>query len=131
MSDFPNHGWMERFQTLVNGDEFLQRIGRHFSAEVLLEFGSQGWVLSIHRGRIEGISSAGMMRPWAFAIRGPVAAWQRFLQPFPPPFYHDLFALTKAGHMVLEGDIRQVMMNLRALKALLGAMRRLQQQEGG
>ena len=41
----------------------------------------------------------------------------------PAPGYHDLFAMTKAGHAKVEGDLRPLMQNLRFIKDVLAAPR--------
>jgi hypothetical protein len=42
----------------------------------------------------------------------------------PPPGWHDLFALSKKGVMVLEGDLQPLMANLQYVKDLLALPRR-------
>jgi hypothetical protein len=39
--------------------------------------------------------------------------------------YHDLFALTRFGHARIEGDLQPLMANLRYVKDVLAAPRRL------
>jgi hypothetical protein len=65
------------------------------------------------------------MRPWRFAVRADAEAWEEFWRPVPRPGFHDLFAMTKAGRATVEGDLQPLMANLRYLKEVLAAPRRL------
>ena len=65
------------------------------------------------------------MRSWTFGIRATASAWRRFWQPVPEPDWHDLFALTKRGAAIIEGDLQPLMANLQYMKDVLAAPRRL------
>ncbi len=49
-------GWMQRWQDLVNQDSVTKIIGRHLSADVLLEFGETAYVVSFVNGAIPRIA---------------------------------------------------------------------------
>jgi hypothetical protein len=65
------------------------------------------------------------MRPWVFAFRASIEAWDRFWQPMPEAGWHDIFALMKRGEASVEGDLRPFMANLQYIKDLLAAPRSL------
>ncbi|MEC8850947.1 MAG: hypothetical protein VXX43_03180, partial [Pseudomonadota bacterium] len=69
--------------------------------------------------RIDG----GLLRPWRFQIAAAREVWERFWEPMPAPGYHDIFALTKSGHAVLEGDLLPFMSNLRYFKEMIALPR--------
>ena len=42
--------WVERWQKMVNQDSVARLLGRHFSADVMLEFGANAYVVSFNKG---------------------------------------------------------------------------------
>ena len=64
------------------------------------------------------------MRSWRFSYRATSAAWTEYWQPMPKPGWHDLFALTKRGEAVLEGDLHPFMAHLQYFKDVLALPRR-------
>jgi hypothetical protein len=117
---------IEQLPALVNGDAALMRRGRTVTTEVLLEIGAAPYYLTIERGRVlRAERGVPIMRSWRFAIRGSEQAWRQFWQPFPPPHFHDVFALAKRGEFRIEGDLYPLMANLFYFKAVLAAPRRL------
>ena len=111
---------------LVNRDAALLRRGRYLDLDVLIEIGDVPYYVSIENGRIARLDRGPLlMRSWALAFRGPDDAWRQFWQPFPPPHFHDIFALAKAGQFRIEGDVHPLMANLLYFKDLLAAPRRL------
>src|SRR5436305_14932254 len=102
----PLHGMIERLPELVNCDEVLLRRGRWLDLDVLIEIGAVPYHVSIEAGRITRLDRGPLlMRSWALAFRGPEEAWRQFWQPFPPPHFHDIFALAKVGQFRIEGDV--------------------------
>ena len=117
---------IERLSELVNVDEGLVRRGRFLTADFLVEVGEMPYHVSVERGRIASVVRGPvLMRPWRFAIRATEDAWREFWQPVPRPGYHDLFALTRFGRARIEGDLQPLMANLRYIKDVLEAPRRL------
>ena len=111
---------------LVNEDPVLLRRGRMLNVDLMVELGGTPYYVSIERGRIARIERGpNIMRSWSFAIRGGEQAWRQFWQPFPPPHFHDLFALAKKGEFHIEGDLYPLMANVFYFKGVLAAPRRL------
>ena len=124
--DATPHGMIERLPELVNHDEVLLRRGRYLDLDILIEVGAVPYHVSIEAGRIaQLVRGPLLMRSWAIAFRGPEEAWRQFWQPFPPPHFHDIFALAKAGQFRIEGDVHPLMANLLYFKEMLAAPRRL------
>lgn len=114
----------EALPSLVNGDESLVRRGRDCNTTFLVEAGESSWLVTVRAGRIEHVERGPFrMRPWSFAVRAPMEAWRNFWEPVPAPGFHDLFAMTKAGHARIEGDLRPLMQHLRYIKDVLAAPR--------
>ena len=117
---------IERLDELVNADEALMRRGRFLTTDFLVEVGETAYHICIERGRIASVTRGPvLMRPWRFAVRASEDAWREFWQPLPRPGYHDLFALTRFGRARIEGDLQPLMANLRYVKEVLEAPRRL------
>jgi hypothetical protein len=117
---------IERLPELVNRDAVLLRRGRHLDLDVLIEIGVVPYHVSIAGGRIARLDRGPLlMRSWALAFRGPDDAWRQFWLPFPPPHFHDIFALAKSGQFRIEGDFHPLMANLLYFKDMLAAPRRL------
>ncbi len=119
-------GVFETLPALVNGNEPLVRRGRYCTTTFLVEAGETSWLISVHEGRVEKVERGPfLMRAWAFAVRAPLEAWQKFWEPVPGPGYHDLFAMAKGGHARIEGNLQPLMANLRYIKDVLAAPRRM------
>ena len=123
---------MENLPGWVNGDAALVRRGRFVEVDCLIEAGGVPFYLSIREGRITRMERGpALMRPWRFCIGVSAEGLRRFWAPVPEPGWHDLFALTKRGEAVLEGDLGPLMANLRYFKELLATPRnRLNTPEG-
>jgi hypothetical protein len=109
---------------LVNGNGPLVRRGRFLDVDFLVGYGDRPYHVAVRRGRIESVDAGPiLMRPWRFAIRASEAAWHEFWAPVSRPGYHDIFAMTKSGKAVVEGDLQPLMANLRYIKEVLAAPR--------
>lgn len=117
---------VEHLPGLVNADAALVRRGQFLTTEFLVQVGEVPYLVTVVRGRIERVERGPfLLRAWSFAIRAPAEAWRRFWERVPAPGYHDLFAMAKRGEATLEGDLRLLMANLRYVKEVLAAPRRL------
>ncbi len=118
--------WMERWQILVNQDSVTKVIGRHFTADILLEFGDAGYVVVFRNGSVASVAhEIGPESTYAFALRGPAETWEKFIQPIPPPMYNDIWAMAHPlhGRLKIEGDVKVMWQNLRAFTWTLDLMR--------
>jgi hypothetical protein len=119
-------GMIERLPDLVNRNAALLRRGRYLDLDLLIEIGAAPYYVSVAGGRIARLDRGPLlMRSWALAFRGGEEAWRQFWQPFPPPHFHDIFALAKRGQLRIEGDVRPLMANLLYFKEMLAAPRLL------
>ena len=111
---------------LVNGDAELVRRGRYLTATFLVEAGDAEFLVRVEEGRLAAVEPGPfLMRSWTFALRASAEAWERFWAPTPAPGYHDLFAMKKLGVARIEGDLAPLMANLRYVKDVVAAPRRL------
>jgi hypothetical protein len=114
----------ERLQELVNADAALVRRGRHVSATMLLESGSEGTLVRIERGAVTGVAPGPQLMPdWTFALRAPRDAWEAFLAARPAPGFTDIFALQRKKLLRIEGNLQPFMANLLYFKDVLAKLR--------
>lgn len=116
---------IERLPELVNGDAALVRRGRWLNVEFLVEVGDEPWRVMVEAGKVAVLQGRPLLRSWRFALRAPAAAWAEHWRPLPRPGFHDLFAMAKRGEAVIEGDLLPFMQNLRYVKDVMAAPRRL------
>jgi pimeloyl-ACP methyl ester carboxylesterase len=116
----------ERLPELVNANAGLVRRGRFLTVTFLVQRGATQYLVRVVEGRIERVERGPfLMRDWRFAIRASEEAWRKFWEPVPEAGYHDVLAMTKAGHATIEGDLLVLMQNLRYVQEAL-AMSRIQ-----
>ena len=63
--------------------------------------------------------------PWSFALRAPEESWEKFTQKLPPPMYNDIWAMAHPlhGRLRMDGDVKVLWQNIRALMWMLDRMR--------
>ena len=121
--------WMNAWQDTVNQDLTIMFIGRYFTTNFLLGFGEKEYLVSMHQGNIERITDQlSIETPWTFALRGPQESWEKFIQRVPPPMYNDIWAMAHPlhGRLQMDGDVKVLWQNLRALTWMLDRMREVQ-----
>ena len=115
---------LEALQDLVNKNTPLVARGRFFSEKFVIGVGENDWLIETQCGKIvQVVRDPRLMLSWRFSIRASVETWEAFWQPVPSPGYHDLFAMTKSGDAIIEGDIQPLMANLRYVKEVLETLR--------
>ncbi len=125
MPDYPGAAWLARYRERVNADPELRVIGDWFTTSFALTFGEARHALKVEKGCIvEMVAGPRLDVRTLFGFRAPVAVWRKFLQPDPPPLFHDFFAmLMRVPEFVLEGDALVAMQNARALHRMMNLMR--------
>ena len=124
-SKYPGDSWLARYRERVNADRELSVIGDWFTTAFSLTFENDRYALLIERGKIANIiANPKLDVRTLFGFRAPVAVWQKFLSPHPPPLFHDFFAmLMRVPEFELEGDSLAAMQNARALHRMMNIMR--------
>ena len=121
-----NSPWMNAWQDMVNADPTLKVIGRFFTTDFLLGFGDQEYIVYVRDGTIQRITdSLTIETPWSFALRAPEESWEKFTQKLPPPMYNDIWAMAHPlhGRLRMDGDVKVLWQNMRALTWMLDRMR--------
>ena len=127
MAEFDSQ-WMNAWQDEVNNDPALAVFGKYFTSNFLLGFGDKEYLVSVREGRIERITdNLSADTPWTFGLRGPRESWEKFIQQVPPPMYNDIWAMAHPlhGSLSVDGDIKAVWQNMRALFWMLSDMRQV------
>ena len=105
MTCYPGSVWLARYRERVNADPELAVIGDWFTCAFALTFGDDRYAVIVEKGHIGDIVARRSSISAPFGFRAPVAVWQQFLSPDPPPLFHDFFAmLMRVPEFVLEGD---------------------------
>jgi hypothetical protein len=115
---------IEQLAERVNANAALVRRGQYLDTTFLLQVGTEGWLVTVEKGRIASVTREGpAMVNHAFALRASREAWAEFWQRLPKPGFHDLIALTKFRHLKVDGDIKIFMTHLRYFKEVLASLR--------
>lgn len=108
----------------LGAQPWLQHIGRHCTCDFLVEVGEDSYLLAVRDGCLQTVRRGPFrMRAWTFALRAPAACWQQFWSACPPRGFQDIFAMSRYGHMRIEGDIGPLLTHLRFFKELLALPR--------
>lgn len=121
--------WMNAWQDTVNKDPTMKIIGRYFTTDFLIGFGDKEYLVSMREGTVNRVTDQLTIEtPWTFALRGPQESWSKFIQRVPPPMYNDIWAMAHPlhGRLRMDGDVKVMWQNLRALTWMLDRMREVQ-----
>ena len=100
------------------------RMGALFSQTVLLEVDEDEFYLRFEKGALVDIQPGPSRKiAWRFAFRTNLTALQEFWQRYPKPGYHDIFGLVKINQGQIDGDILELVKNLRFFKEFMALPR--------
>ncbi|WP_019119755.1 hypothetical protein [Brevibacillus massiliensis] len=119
--------WMKVFQTAANRDPELSWIAKHMNCRFLWKIGCCSYLFQIEGGKIISIAEPTWNDSWDFNIEGPKEAWDKFIQPVPPPVYHDLLGIvTRIQDCCLNGNRLMAMQYMRSLTRMFTVAREMQ-----
>jgi hypothetical protein len=126
---FPDRSWFEVLREALETDAELAVIGRWCTLDLALVADEKTVLLRLEGGRItEIVPEPDIGASWSVTLRGRREDWLTFLQPVPPPFYHDLLAMnSRVPSFSIEGNRRIFVRHLHALRRIFA----LAQQMGG
>lgn len=130
MAEFDSQ-WMNAWQDDVNNDAVLPLIGKYFTTDFLIGFDEKEYLICVREGHIERITdNLSIETPWSFALRAPTDSWEKFTQKMPPPMYNDIWAMAHPlhGRLQMDGDVKVMWQNIRALTWMLARMREVPEQ---
>ena len=115
---------LKRYQQRVNADPVLARQGAGSSFRVLIGWGNDQYLITVHDASIISVATGPLVMPQCdFALTGSADAWARFASPQPAPREQDIFAFFRSGEIVLTGDTRKFYAHLMCLKLMLAHLR--------
>lgn len=116
-------------ERMLDDPELLVK-GTFFSCKILMTSSNASFLLTFENGELTEINnSPTVVDEWDFAIKAAEESWEKFLQPSPPPMFHDVWAAVWMGHMELEGNIKVFMQNHYALWRTLRLLREIQNEK--
>lgn len=116
---------LETLKDRAAGDALLARFGLDLDCALLVGDGDVDWLVNIERGAVTRVTRGPLIMPRTdLTLRAASDAWARFLEPVPPPGYHDLFALRRYQRIQIEGDIRLMSAYLFYFKRLFALLRK-------
>ena len=115
---------LETLKDRAAGDALLARFGLDLDCALLVGDGDTDWLVEIAHGAIVRVTRGPFIMPQTdLRLRAASDTWKRFLEPVPPPGYHDLLALRRYRRLQIEGDIRLMSAYLFYLKRLFALLR--------
>jgi hypothetical protein len=118
--------WVSRWVEVINADDQIERLGKYFDGRMCIQFGDDKYILLVSRGKVvEVLAQPIWDKPFDFKISADVETWQRSAEEVPRPFYQDLFGMMWNHGMTLEGDVVKAMGQIRTVKLMLAAMKRV------
>lgn len=124
---FLNSSDIAHVRDVINGDPEFRLASRFFSKDFLLIVDDSKCIVKVRDGVVIEIKlTPNFMNPWSFFIKGSTEAWEKFLQPLPPPFFADLYGCIARQNFELGGDIETAFAHYWAVTRLLDIIRELQ-----
>jgi hypothetical protein len=115
---------LESLKQRARGDALLARFGRDLDLALIVGDGELDWLVEIENGVVMRVTRGPLLMPRTdLRLRAASETWARFLEPVPPPGYHDLFAMRRYRRIQIEGDIRLMSAYLFYLKRLFALLR--------
>jgi hypothetical protein len=115
---------LDRLKQRAEGDALLARFGRDLDLALIVGDGDLDWLVEIERGAVARVTRGPLVMPRSdLRLRAASDTWARFLEPVPPPGYHDLFAMRRYRRIQIEGDIRLMSAYLFYIKRLFALLR--------
>ena len=124
---FLEPGAVEDFRDAINKDEEFTIAAYSFTNDVLFEFGEERAIVKVREGVItEILLNPIFMDTWQFCIKATTDAWEKFLQPTPPPLYNALFPAMIRQNFHVEGDLEKAFAHFWPITRLMDIMRDMQ-----
>ncbi len=114
----------QHFKEQVNADPVLACQGAGSSFRLLLGWGDDQYLITVHEAVITNVKSGPFVMPQCdFALTGSADAWARFASANPAPGEQDILAFFRSREILLTGDTRKFYAHLMCLKLMLGHLR--------
>jgi len=118
--------WVSRWVDVINDDAQIARIGRFFEGRMCIQFDEKQYILHIVGGRVLDVLVDPIWdKPFDFKVKADVETWAESAKAVPKPFYQDIFGMMWNHGMTVEGNVVLAMQQIRTLKLMLAAMKRV------
>jgi hypothetical protein len=118
---------MEGIRNHVNGDPEFKLAARYMLTNILLEVGDSRCIVKVREGAIsEMLANPIFADACSFYIKGSEEAWNKFLQPVPPPFYNGVFSAMIRQNFEVGGNLEDAFSYFWALTRMLDVFRELE-----
>jgi hypothetical protein len=115
---------LESLKQRAHGDALLARFGHDLDIALIIGDGELDWLVEVENGVVVRVTRGPLVMPRTdLRLRAASETWARFLEPVPPPGYHDLFAMRRYRRIQIEGDIRLMSAYLFYIKRLFALLR--------
>lgn len=113
-------------------DKEFQLLSKKCNFSFVWQIGQLQMFFSVNHGNLKIISSLTFNDYWDFTIKGTRESWNEFFQPFPKPFYHELFAMiNQVKDVTLDGNRLKAMQHIRCLSRMFHIFRIVSIKEKG
>src|SRR5512147_2389665 len=98
----------EGIRSYVNSDPEFRLAATRMMTNVLLQVGESRCVVKVREGVVsEILANPVFAEACSFYVKGSEDAWNKFLQPVPPPFYNGVFSAMIRQNFELGGDLEE------------------------
>jgi hypothetical protein len=108
---------------LANEDAEFALAARMWDGDVLFASGEDAVRMTVRGGRVTEVVGSAASAAAAIRIIATADAWEKLLQPVPPPFYQDLFGAASRHGVLLLGEPEDVFPYYPALRRLIELLR--------
>jgi hypothetical protein len=122
MPTFPSAEWAATARTRLNEDPQFERFAKHVDSTVRFDFGEAAYAFTVTDGRV-ALHEDPTYTTWDYALRGSDEVWEKLLSETPPPIYNDPIGAWLQGDLVIEGNLKRTVQDLRPLKRMVEVFR--------
>ena len=118
---------LDAVQESINNDEEFRIAAKYFTNDVLFTVGEDQAIVQVREGVVSDIFlEPTFMDPWQFCIKASREAWEKFLQPTPPPMYNALFPAMIRQIFKVEGDLEKAFAHFWPITRMMDILREIQ-----
>jgi hypothetical protein len=118
---------VKEIKDAINADPEFSLAARYFSSDVLFAFGNANAILKVRDGVVtEILLNPTFMDSWHFSIEASAEAWEKFLQPTPPPLHNALFPAMIRQIFRVGGDLEKAFAHFWPVTRMMDIMREAQ-----
>ena len=108
---------------LANNDAEFALVARMWDGDVLFACGEDAVMMTVREGRVAKVEQCAQAAAAQIRVIASADAWEKMLQPLPPPFYQDLFGAAARHGVLLLGAPTDVFPYYRAIQRLIELLR--------